>query len=131
MAESRASWPFKILVKALLNMGVVWLMATYLDQYFQLTGGFAAIVIVGALLTLMNIFLRPILDILTLPFRLFATIIAIIIVNGVFVELIHLIVLQMDPNLITLEIFGGLWGWVVVATAFGFGNWVIKEILHR
>jgi len=121
----------RILIKALLNFTVVWLMATYMSQYFQMTGGFIAVIIIGSLLTLLNMFVRPILDIITLPLKLFATIIAIILVNGVFVQLIHIISQEMNPDLVTLEIFGGLWGWTVVAIVFGFSNWVIKEILHR
>ncbi|PIR48919.1 hypothetical protein COU80_01925 [Candidatus Peregrinibacteria bacterium CG10_big_fil_rev_8_21_14_0_10_55_24] len=129
--HSGPSWPLRVLIKALLNMGLVWLMATYLDQYFQLTGGIAAVIIVGALLTLMNIFVRPILEILTLPLKLFATILAVILVNGGFVWLTMEITQRMDPALVHLEIFGALWGWIVVATAFGAGNWLIKEMLHR
>ncbi|MFH1671127.1 MAG: phage holin family protein [Patescibacteria group bacterium] len=131
MSESQSSLPLRILIKALLNFAVVWLMATYMDQYFQMTGGFVAVIIIGSLLTLLNMFVRPILDIITLPFKLFATIIAIILVNGVFVQLIHVISQEMNPDLVTLEIFGGLWGWTVVAIVFGVSNWIIKEILHR
>ncbi|MBU0766261.1 phage holin family protein [Patescibacteria group bacterium] len=131
MSDSKSSWPMRILIKALLNFAAVWLMATYMNQYFQMTGGFAAVIIIGSLLTLMNMFVRPILDIVTLPLKLFATIIAIIIVNGVFVQLIHIISQEMNPDLVTLEIFGGLWGWTVVAVTFGFSNWVIKEVLHH
>ena len=131
MSDSKSSWPLRILIKALLNFTVVWLMATYMDQYFQMTGGYIAVIIIGSLLTLLNMFVRPILDIITLPLKLFATIIAIIIVNGVFVQLIHIISQEMNPDLVTLEIFGGLWGWTIVAVAFGFSNWIIKEILHR
>ena len=129
--HSGPSWPLRVLIKTLLNMGLVWLMASYLDQYFQLTGGAAAVVIVGALLTLMNIFVRPILEILTLPLKLFATILAVILVNGGFVWLTMEITARMDPLLVHLEIFGALWGWIVVATTFGAGNWLIKEMLHR
>ena len=100
---ARGSMPLRILIKTLLNIAVVWLMATYLDQYFQLTGGPAAFVIIGALFTLLNMFVRPVLEILTLPFKLFATIIAIIIVNGGFIQLAHIIAANMDPNLVTLE----------------------------
>jgi len=130
-AESNISWPLKVLVKSLLNIAVVWLMAKYLSQYFHVTGGIPAYIIIGALLTLMNMFVRPILDILTLPLKLFATIIAIIIVNGAFIQLVHTIAANMNPNLVTLNIYGGLWGWVVVAVVLGFSNWLIKIILHR
>jgi len=128
--SSSVSLPLRITLKTVLNMVIVWAMATYFDQYFALTGGWRAIVIVGALITLLNIVVRPILNILTLPLKLFATILAVIVVNGGFVYLIHLIVLQMDPALVRLEIFGGLWGWIVVAVILGFSNWILKEMMR-
>ena len=72
---------------------------------------------------------RPILNLVTLPLKLFATMLAVIVVNGAFIQFIYMIILQMDPTLVQLEIFGGIWGWVVVATVLGFGNWVMKIIL--
>jgi len=107
---------------------VVWVLANYLGQYFGLDGGIPAYVIVGALMSLLNIFFRPILNILTLPLRLFATIIAIMVVNGAFVYVIHLFTLRMDPGLIRLEIYGGPWGWIIVAVCFGFANWLLREM---
>ncbi|MFH0851347.1 MAG: phage holin family protein [Candidatus Peregrinibacteria bacterium] len=130
MADSSGSLPLKITIKAILNIALVWVMATYLDQYFALTGGWRAIIIVGALLTLLNLLVRPILAVLTLPLRLFATILAVIVVNGVFVWLVHILVLRMDPAIVGLEIFGGVWGWIVVAAAIGFANWIMKEIIR-
>jgi len=128
--DSGGSLPLKITIKAILNVTLVWAMATYLDQYFALTGGWRAIVIVGALLTLLNLLVRPILAVLTLPLKIFATILAVIVVNGIFVWLVHLLVLKMDPAIVGLEIFGGVWGWIVVAAAIGFANWVMKEIIR-
>ncbi len=106
-------------------------MARYLPQYFALEGGLRAVIIVGALLTLMNLFFRPILDLITLPLKLFATILAVIIVNGVFVEAIHRVTLRMDPGLVTLSIEGGLAGWILVALILGLGNWMMKEIVKN
>ncbi|MDA1209290.1 MAG: phage holin family protein [bacterium] len=130
MSDSHGmSLPARVLLRALLNMSLVWLLVEKFAQYFSLTGGFAAIIIVGALLTLMNLFVRPLLNIITLPVKLFATLLAIIIVNGVFVQVTHLIIQNMQENLVTLEIHGGLWGWIVVACLLGFGNWVMKVVL--
>lgn len=128
--DSGGSLPLKITIKTIVNVALVWAMATYLDQYFALTGGWRAIVIVGALLTLLNLLVRPILAVLTLPLKLFAGILAVIVVNGVFVWLVHLLVLKMDPAIVGLEIFGGIWGWIVVASAIGFANWIMKEIIR-
>jgi len=127
--HSGPSLPLRVLLKAILNIGLVWGMNAYLDQYFQVGGGTAAYVIIGSLLTLMNMFLRPVLDLLMFPLKLIAMILAIIIVNGVYIQVAVVIAQRMDPNIVTLEIFGGLWGWIVVATVFGIGNWLIKEIL--
>ncbi len=129
-SNSSSSLPLKITIKTLLNVALVWVMATYLSQYFLLTGNWRAVVIVGAVITLLNLLIRPILSLITLPLRLFATILAVIIVNGVFVYLTQQIVLKLDPSIVRLEIFGGLWGWVVVASILGFANWLEKEILR-
>ena len=126
------SLPLRLTIKFLLNCILVWALATYLDQYFQLTGSFPAnVIVVGALLTLMNMFVRPILELIMFPFKLFATIIAIIGVNGGFVQLIHMMTLEMRPDLVKLEIFGGLWGWIVVALLLGIANWVMKEVIPK
>ena len=127
--SSSGSLPLRITIKAGLNIFLVWLLAAYLDQYFQLTGGWRAIIIVAALITLLNLIVRPVLAIITIPLRLFATILAVIIVNGVFVWLTQLMVERMDPAIVQLEIFGGLWGWIVVAVILGFANWLEKELL--
>ena len=132
MSEGGSSHPaLRIVIKTVLNIFVVWAMATYLSQYFQLAGTApASYIIVGALITLMNIFVRPFLAIITMPLRLFATIIAIIIVNGVFVYLVHIITMRMDPELVQLEVFGGPWGWVVVAACFGISNWIVRTLFR-
>lgn len=125
------SLPARILLRAILNVTLVWFMATKMSVYFHLTGGMAAYIIVGSLLTLMNIFVRPLLAIITLPLKLFATLLAIIAVNGAFVQLTDYIVQRMQPDLVTLEIYGGLWGWIVVAVILGVGNWIMKIITSK
>lgn len=129
-SEGSSHLALKITLKFVFNVILVWAMATYLGDYFLLEGGIPAMVIVGALITLLNIFVRPILTLITLPLKLFATILAVIIVNGFFIELVHIITLRMDPNLVQLEIFGGPWGWIVVAVSFGLANWVMKEMFR-
>jgi uncharacterized membrane protein YvlD (DUF360 family) len=128
-STGRAPLPLILIIKFVLNVAMAWFLATQLDQYFQLTGGLGAYVVVGALLTLMNMIVRPLLHIITLPLKLFATLAAVIIVQAGFVQLTVMIVRKMDPAVLTLEIFGGLWGWIVVAVILGFGNWLIKVAL--
>ncbi len=119
----------RIALKAGLNILLVFLMDRYLPQYFAVFGGWAAFVVVGALITLLNFILRPILDILTLPLKLFATVFAIILVNGAFLWLTYQITLRMDPSLIAMTISGGLTGWIVLSVVLGTGNWIIRHVV--
>ena len=130
MSESSGgSAPVRILIQFGLNVCLVWFMASYMDEYFRMSGDIGAFVVLGSLLTLMNLIVRPILNVALLPLKLFATILAIIILHGAFVQLAVMIVQRMDPEIITLEIFGGLLGWVVVAVIFGLANWIMKVML--
>jgi len=127
-SENNTHHALKLAIKSILNIVLVWTMSLYLNQYFSLSGGIVAAIIVGALITLLNIFFRPILAIILLPLKLFATIIAIIISNGAFIYVVHLATQRMDSSLVQLEIYGGPWGWIVVAICFGLANWVMKEM---
>jgi len=130
-SQGGLSLPARLVLRAVLNCTLVWVLGTYFFAYFEIAGGLAAYVIVGSLLTLMNIFVRPVLEILTAPIKFFfAELIAIVIVNGVFIELTIYIVEQMKENLVTVAIHGRLWGWVVVASILGLGNWVMKMVLR-
>lgn len=130
MSDSSSSgFALRLLAKALLNILLVWIMAEYVDRYFFLTGGFPAYLVMGSLITLLNLFVRPILYLITLPLKLFATILASVLVNGLFVQLILEISQYMDQKILTLDIEGGFVGWLTVATILGFANWVIKVVL--
>ena len=126
---SNNSPPLKLLLRALLNIVLVWAMDKMIPDYFSVFGGIPAYVVVGSLLTLMNLFVRPLLKLFTLPVRLFATMVALIIVNGVFMWLIYRITLLMDPNLILVVISGGAGGWMLVSIIIGFYNWLVKLML--
>lgn len=123
--------PTRLALRALLTMALVWVMAKYLPQYLSISGGLAAIIVTGALLTLLNLFVRPLLNIITFPLKLFATIIAIILANTVFLWMTMLIVAELDPTLIQFEIRGGIMGWVVISLLLGLMNWILKELLHK
>lgn len=124
------SLPLKILLRALLTMGLVWFLSNFVDQYFVVHGGLTAYIVIGALLTLMNLFVRPILDAITLPLKLLATIIAIILVNGIFLFVTEEIALLFDPKLVAMDVTGGIGGFITVALILGFVNWLMKEFLR-
>lgn len=125
-----SSLPLHLIAHFALTFGMVWAMVKLIPQYFVVEGGWVAYLIVASLLTLMNILVRPILNVVTLPLKLFASILAIILVNGVFVWLTMRVVSIMDPRLISVSIIGGITGWVVVALILGLGHWIIRIILR-
>ena len=130
MSDSSASAPLRILLRLFLTVALVWVLPTLLPQYIQIGGGLFAYILIGITITLLNILIRPILYILTLPLKLFVTILAIILVNGVFLWLLTWLIGMMDPSMVSLAITGGIVGWIVVSLVLGLANWVMKEILR-
>lgn len=118
----------KLALKALGNVILVWGMNAYLPAYFTVFGDLAAFVIIGCLLTLLNLFLRPILSIITFPFHLVFSLFTSIVVNALFLGIVYQIILQMDPNIVILTITDGATGWVIVSTVLGVANWVMKHL---
>ena len=127
--SGKLSVPVQILLRFLLTVALVWALSEYLSEYVFISGGFVAYITIGALLTLMNLLVRPLLKLITLPLRLVATILAIILVNGIFLWITYHIVLLMDPNIAMFEILGGIGGWIVVALILGIANWLMKLVL--
>ena len=132
MSTETSSWhlPLKIALRAVLNVALVWFLSRYFDEYLQLTGGISAYIVIGSLLTLMNLFIRPVLNLLSIPIRLVATLVAIVLVNGIFLWLITKIADHMDPSILTLDIRGGIGGWVVLMLILGFANWLQKLLIR-
>ncbi|HLD63574.1 MAG TPA: phage holin family protein [Candidatus Peribacteraceae bacterium] len=120
--------PAVIIMRFVLTMILVWWMSRSFSEYFVITGELQAIVVIGALLTLMNMLVRPFLDLIAFPLKLFGLLLAVIVVNGLFLYLTTQITDNMDPTIVTLQITGGIWGWLVVSFIIGFGNWVTNKI---
>jgi uncharacterized membrane protein YvlD (DUF360 family) len=130
MADNKGfSWPTRIAFQWVLTIALIWLLSTNLEQYFRLTGGFPAYIIIGSLLTLMNLIIRPLLKIVFFPLHFLFGFIATIIMNWIFLWLILKIASQMDPTVVILGIEGGVGGWIVVALIFGIVNWGMKMVL--
>lgn len=126
----KLSLSLRIVIRTLANIGLVYAMNAIIPVYFQVIGSWAAFILIGILLGFLNVLVRPILDLVTLPLKLFATLLAVIIVNGVILWLTYRITLLMDPNIVMLVIGGGIGGWVIASIVLGTGNWILKHLVH-
>lgn len=118
----------KLAIKFLINSILMFVLHTYMPSHVTIFGGMAAYVIIGALLTLMNLFVRPILHIATAPARFIFGLPFVILLNAGFFWLTYQIVLRMDPTLVVLAVSGGWWEWVVVSVIVGVVNWGMKKM---
>lgn len=123
------SLPTRLALKALGNCLLMYGLHSMLPQYVNVFGGAAGFVIIGSLLTLLNLLLRPILTLITLPARLIATLLTVVVLNAVFLSVVHSIVLLMDPGIVALAITGGVKGWLMVSMILGLSNWTLKSVL--
>lgn len=124
------SAPTKLVFLWILTIGLVYLLNNFLDRIFFLNGGLYAYLIIGSLLTLMNMIVRPVLNIIFFPFKLIFGLIGLIAANGLFLWLTERIAERMDPSVVTLTIDQGIGGWILLALILGLANWVMKEVLR-
>lgn len=121
------SLPLRILIRLILTIVLIWAMQKYLYDMFRVTGGLPAWVVIASLLTLMNLLVRPVLNVIALPLHFLAAIFAFILVNAVFMGITVWITGRMEPDLVTMEI-RNLQGWMIIPVILGFANWVMKHI---
>lgn len=108
---------------------LAYCLNTYLPEYITIVGGAGAYVIFGSLLTLMNFLVRPLMNLVSFPLKLIATLLTIVVINHLFLWIVYEIALKMDPTIITVTITGGLTAWFVLGTTLGVANWLMKHIL--
>ncbi len=120
----------RIVAGFVLTIGVLWGLTIWLPQYVIIQGGVPAYIILAALLTLMNMFVRFFLAVVTFPLHLLATLITTILVNLFFLWLLVDTAAILNPNVIKMSIGGGTDGWLIVSSILGLEHWLIKHLLH-
>lgn len=126
MSADHRSTAGLLLIRFAVTILLVWAMTRSLDAYFFVGGGWPAYTVVAALITLLNMLLRPILRIVLLPLKFFATFLAIIAANAFFIWVVREVSLRFDPSVVTLDV-QGVRGWIVAAAAFGIANWILTH----
>lgn len=124
------SAPARILIRFAFTVLLVWAMNAYLPGYFFVTGEWSGLITVAALITLLNLLVRPLLNILSFPFKILAHLLTLILVNALFLWLVMQIADMFDRAVTSLTVGGGVVGWIVVSVLLGTANWILKEALH-
>lgn len=127
--ESRLSAPMRLIMRLLLTILLVYLLSTFIERIFFVDGGLPAYIVIGSLITLMNVLVRPLLHLILLPFKLFMGLIVLIASNALFLMLTERIAVELDPEIVAMNIDGGFGGWLLIAIIFGLANWIFKEVL--
>src|SRR3989344_6911395 len=119
----------QIAARIILNIVLVWLLARLIPEYVVVTGGIPAIIVIGVIISILNLLLRPILVIITFPLRILTHIIAAIIVNMVFLWVTEKIMSGVSADIASLDIKGGFFGFLAVSAVFGLLNWILKSFV--
>lgn len=123
--------PFlRLLFRFLLTLVLVWVMDRYLDSYILITGGWKGFAIVAGIITVLNLLVRPILDLIVLPLRLLATILSIIVVNAAILWITVWLVDQLPGSLVGVTVLGGIAGWLILSIVLGLAKWVMSLLLR-
>jgi uncharacterized membrane protein YvlD (DUF360 family) len=121
------SGPVRLLLRSILTIALVAAMDRWLTT-FSVVGGLRAYITIGALLTLLNAFVRPFLHLITFPLHILSTLIAVLLVNAVFLYITQQIAEMFDPTVAQMIISGSVRGWFTVAATIGIANWLMKKL---
>jgi uncharacterized membrane protein YvlD (DUF360 family) len=127
--EKRANTILKIAFRVFINVGIVWWLDRSFGDFFALDGGYQGIALVGLTFTALNMIVVPILNVISLPIKFFAWIIAFILVNAGAVWLTLWFIATLNVPGVSLAIEGGIIGWILVSVLFGVGNWLVRAVV--
>lgn len=125
------STPFRFVLRIIGTIAITWALTVLLPQYLQIGGGIVGLLIVGAILAILNVLVRPILKAIAFPLHLIAGLLAVILVNTVFLWIAREAVAKLEPGMASLTIEGGIIGLLVVAFALGITNWIVSAMLEE
>ncbi|OGJ57101.1 hypothetical protein A3H22_01460 [Candidatus Peribacteria bacterium RIFCSPLOWO2_12_FULL_55_15] len=100
--------PSRILLRLLCNLLFIWGLTEYAAQLFLLTGGLPAILIIGFLLTAIDLLICPFLTFLTFPLRLFLSLLNILVISGLSLGILVFLGREFSSEILTLTIIGGV-----------------------
>lgn len=123
---STLSSVLRLTLNIIANSLLFYALDRYVPQYVSVFGGIVAFLTLGLMLTLLNVLLRPVLNIISFPARFLFGGIVIIALNVLFLRVLYELVLMLDPDIVALAITGDIIGWMITGTAVGLLNAALK-----
>lgn len=119
----------KILLGIVLN-GLALYLVTELLTDIQYTGGFLFFVVAGSIIGVLNVFVKPLMKLLSLPL--------VILTAGLFSFVINVIIFWLTVKLVnaihisdvTVAV-NGFWAYIFAALCFGLINWVLHILIRN
>ncbi len=126
----------KHFIRPLLVMVIVNSLALYGVTYFLpskiiVEGGISAFILIGFILGVLNVFIKPILKIISLPFMIVTLGLFVVLLNGLILYFAENMVNFINGSTIKIMIEGGPLTYVWVALIFGFFNYLINIVLSK
>lgn len=119
----------RFLATIIANAFALFLVSQVLDG-FLFTGGWVGPLIVGVILTFLNLILKPILKLLSFPLVFLTGGLFLIVLNAFILYLAQYILAVMDIEGVALQI-DGLLTYLLAAVIFGVANWLIHWFLKK
>lgn len=120
------SLPSRILLRFLCNLLFPWALTEYATWIFLLTGGLPAILIIGFLLTAIDLLIRPFLALLIFPLRFFLSILNSLVLGGFSLGILVFLAREFPPDILTLTILGGIRDLFLLITLFSLRDTFLR-----
>lgn len=117
---------FRFLLFTVINAGLFWVLDhwIFLDT-FTVSGGLWGYGFAGLLFGIVNAFLKPVLNLITLPFRILTLGILNLAINGVLLWIVSGVIAFVDIQSIRLDI-EGVFTFFLAGILLGIGNYIFS-----
>ncbi len=113
----------KILLTVLINALALFVVSLVLDG-FQFEGGWIAPVIVGVIITVLNLIVKPFIKLLSFPLIFFTGGLFLIVINALILYLANYLLNIIDISGVAMHVENTL-TYVFAAIIFGLANWFL------
>lgn len=111
----------RILIGVLINALSLYVLVEFLEEVSG-TGGIKLFIIGGVIIGLLNLFVKPIMKILSLPFVIITAGLFLIVINAFILFIAQWIINTMAFRDVTL-VFAGIGSYLIAAIVLGVINW--------